>query len=165
MSASGLIALQFSRQYDVSSAVIAWAGAGRFSHVDALNMADGSLTGARSDKIGLKPAGVQTRPAGYARWKYVSVLTLDVSVAQQQAFYTFIGSQIGKPYDTPDIVDIAFGGRDRDWRADSAWICSELITVGLEKARVFKPALVSASKVAPNPLYFACSVLGFSQDA
>ena len=160
--AGGLIRLQFSRQYDWSSGDIAWFTQGRFSHVDAL-LPNGTLTGARSDRIQGIPPGVRNRPAGYAKWKYVSVMTMGVTRDQERAFYDFIASQVGKPYDGWDIWTIATGGRDRDWRADDAWICSELVTVAIEIALVFKEARVSASKIAPNPLYFACSVCGFRE--
>ncbi len=158
----GHIALQFSRQYGCSSAAIAWFTQGKYSHVDAL-LADGSLTGARSDVIGTIPAGVRNRPAHYTRWKYADVLEITVPSAQERLFYDFLASQIGKPYDTSAIWAIALAGHDRDWRADDSWICSELITVGLETARVFYAALVSASKIAPDPLFFACSVAGFAK--
>jgi uncharacterized protein YycO len=156
----GLIQLQFSRQYDVTSGLIAWFTQGKYSHVDAL-LKDGTLTGARSDVVGNIPAGVRNRPAGYAHWKYVTVVALPVTLAQEKSFYDFNASQIGKPYDTSDIWSIATGARDRDWRADDSWICSELQTVALEIANVFQEPRVSASKVAPDPLYLACSVVGF----
>ena len=158
------IRLQFSRQYDVESAVIAWGTQGKFSHVDAV-LSDDSLTGARSDVVvtatATYDAGVQNRCANYAHWKYVTQLCVAVPKAQQMAFYDFVQSQIGKPYDSADIWDIVVGGRERDWRADDSWICSELATVALERALVFKPALVSASKISPDALYFACSIAGF----
>lgn len=159
----GLIQLQFSRQYDFTSGAIAWFTQGKFSHVDA-RLKDGTLTGARSDVVGIIPSGVRNRPAGYAHWKYVTWLSLPVTLEQEKAFYDFNASQIGKPYDTDDILGIAVGGRDRDWRADDSWICSELQTVALEMAGVFKEALVSASKISPDALFFACSVIGFQQD-
>ena len=164
----GRIELQFSRQYDLESAAIAWFTQGKFSHVDAV-LPDDSLTGARSDVVHVNgetiPAGVQNRPKLYAHWKYTTVLWIDVTNAQERLFYGFVQSQIGKPYDKADIWEIIVNGRDRDWQAVDSWICSELITVALEKALVFRPALVSASKIAPDPLYFACSIAGFQAAA
>ena len=157
---TGCIQLQFSRQYDWQSGLIAWFTQGKFSHVDAV-LSDGTLTGARSDWIGNKPAGVQNRPAHYAKWKYVSVVTLAVPEQQQWKFYDFLDSQLGKPYDKSAIWGIATGGRERDWRADDSWICSELITVALEIANIIPITHVSASKIAPDPLFFGLSIAGF----
>lgn len=63
------IKLQFVREKDLSSQVIAWFSAGHVSHVDTV-LDDGRLLGARSDRVGgeadIQRARLQNRIYEYA---------------------------------------------------------------------------------------------------
>ena len=150
------IRLQFSRQADVLSSMIAWYGGAPFSHVDAV-LPDGRLLGARSDKQGGMPKGVQIRPPDYARFAVKVVFTLGCTDAQEGAFYDFLHKQIGKPYDHSAIMGFVTG---RNWRQDGAWICSELVSRAAEIASIMPYAYLAANKISPGTAAFGFSVLG-----
>lgn len=152
----GAIRLQFSRQADIFSSIIAWYGGAPFSHVDAI-LPDGNLLGARSDKQGGKPTGVQVRPPGYAKFAAKVVFTLQCSDAQEGAFLDFLHKQIGKPYDKSAILGFMMG---RDWRQDGAWICSELVARAAEIATIMPYAYLAANKISPGTAAFGFSILG-----
>lgn len=109
-------------------------------------MPDGSLLGARSDRIGGKPPGVQVRPANYARWPLRVVYSLDVLPWQEETFYGFLDAQIGKPYDKLAIWAFVL---NRNWRDVDSWICSELQARALEIAGVLRPSLLPVNKITP----------------
>jgi hypothetical protein len=156
-----MISIQFSRGPDFSSDLIMWFShasiASGFSHVDTV-MPDGSLLGARSDSIGGKPPGVQIRPANYLGTE--PVFRVDIEMANElesSAYYDFVKSQIGKPYDMEGIAGFI---TDRDWRDPSSWFCSELVTAGLERCQYFPYALAAPlNKVTPVDLLRFLSVL------
>lgn len=124
------ITMQFVGGEGLGSKIIAWFGHGLpVSHVDTV-MPDGSLLGARSDRVGGRPPGVQIRPADYEPWKYRLRMVLPCPEPMAQKYYAFVQSQLYKPYDQPGL----FGAFlfDRDWRTPDAWWCSELNARGLE---------------------------------
>lgn len=149
------IQLQFSRQADIASSAIAWFSQGNLSHVDAI-LPGGLLLGARSDRVGGKPAGVQIRPPGYAKFALRVVFTIPCTDAQAARFYEFLSQQIGKPYDRSVILGFVSG---RNWRALDSWICSELIMAALEYAGIIPPPYLAIYKIAPNAAALAVSVL------
>lgn len=158
-----MIVLQFSRQRDIGSAVIATFSAGHFSHVDVVGVR--GLLGARSDTVRLDnglviPPGVQWRPHGYATWSETMLLELQVDEVTEYNFWLFMNAQEKKSYDHWAIWGFIMA---RDWREQDTWICSELVTAALEYCHVFKRAVVRANKVTPVALSFAASVVGFKR--
>jgi len=151
-----MIRLQFVLGMGLSSSAIAWFSAGHFSHVDAI-LPGGRLLGARSDRVGHRPPGVQIRPAGYEPWKERVVMTLSVTPNREKSFLGFLHTQIGKPYDSTAILGFAAG---RNWRDPKDWFCSELQAAALEAAGVV-PALYSpVNKITPAALATVMSAIG-----
>ncbi|HUZ33938.1 MAG TPA: hypothetical protein VMV19_17800 [Xanthobacteraceae bacterium] len=149
------IVLQFVKQDNLPSDLIAYFshGAG-FSHVDAV-MLDGRLLGARHDVRSGIPAGVQIRPPNYADFARTLRVTLPATDAQVRAFWDFLELQIGKPYDTEAILGFVVG---RDWRKPNAWICSEADGAALESVDWFPHDLATpANKLTPDDLLLAIS--------
>ena len=73
----------------------------------------------------------------------------------KRAFYAFLKTQIGKPYDHSAILGFAL---DRDWRQSDSWFCSELVAAALEKAGYFSFCLAApANKITPADLLLALS--------
>lgn len=153
---SGTIVLQFVSNNSLGSKVIEWFDHGLYSHVDSV-MPDGSLLGARNDVIQGFAKGVQVRPAsyvmGYAHVKRVELIT---SATIAEAYYEFVKSQIGKPYDTTAIAGFIAG---RNWLEEDSWFCSELSTKGLVVSK-FLQHLPSApcNKIAPDDELLICSM-------
>lgn len=151
-----MIRLQFSALGDLASRLIEAYGHCPYAHVDTV-LADGSLLGARDDVMMGVPAGVQVRPAGYARFTRTLTVELPADEAQTQAYLNFVQSQVGKPY---DMLAIAAFALDRKWRTDGSWFCSELVAAGLEKSGVLKWRLPDAvSRIDPGSLLVVCGVL------
>lgn len=152
------ITLQFSFQADLGADLIAYFGHGAgFSHVDVV-LADGRLLGARDAVCAGVAAGVQIRPADYARFTRTLPVTLFTGAANAQGFDTFLRAQLGKPYDMRAIIGFAVG---RDWRESDSWFCSELVAAALEAATIFPYRLATpANKIDPDDLLLALSVMG-----
>jgi uncharacterized protein YycO len=150
------IHLQFVCEALLSSQIIAWFSAGHFSHVDCL-LDDGTLLGARSDLVGGKPAGVQIRPAGYAKFSSRVVMTVPCSAEQKQIYLDFLISQVGKPYDSEAILAFFF---NREWRESDSWICSELQAAAGEKSLIFPKLYLAANKITPVACALAFSAVG-----
>jgi hypothetical protein len=138
------VRVRFVLGVDLVSRLIAWAGAGEFSHVDAV-LPDGQLFGARTD---CNP-GVQARPFGYAPAAIACVYDIPCSPEQREAFYKFLWSQHGKSYDRLAIVAFIV---NRNWRSPDKWFCSELIAAALEHAGIIAVLSGAVNKVAPSPL-------------
>ena len=99
------------------------------THCDAILPGEGRL-GARF--VG----GVQMRPANYdagsfTREQYVNLICTQ---AQEDAFYSFLRDQIGKPFDSLAIIAFVTG---RDWQAPDSWYCAELLAAGLVACGLF----------------------------
>jgi hypothetical protein len=151
-----MISLQFSARDDLASAVIEWFGHGVVSHVDVVQ-SDGTLVGARSDKLDGVPAGVQARPANYCTFSRIVRVDLPTDIATQTAFDAFISAQIGKPYDEKAIVAFIPG---RNWRNPDAWFCSELVAAALEASSWLRTALTTPmNKITPPDLLLVLSAL------
>ena len=149
------VRLRFVRGTGWSSKAIEWFSAGPFSHVDAVGT-DG-LYGARSDAIGGKPPGVQWRPFDYEKVDGSLTIELQATFQQETAFWLFLRSQEGKPYDAVGIWGFATG---RDWREPGEWFCSELQAAALEEAKLLNPLYAPASKVTPSALCVILSAVG-----
>jgi uncharacterized protein YycO len=150
------IRFQFVLEPGIASWVVAWFGAGHFSHVDAV-LDDGTLLGARSDRVGGQPPGVQIRPPNYTKFLRSVVMVIPATDEQNAAFYAFLHSQVGKPYDRRTLS--AFWS-NRDWRHTDGWICSELQAAGLEKAGVVPQLYLAANKITPVSLALVASTVG-----
>jgi hypothetical protein len=135
--------------------MIAWFGAGQFSHVDAV-LHHGYLMGARHDSLGGKPPGVWARPPGYDKWTRRVVMEVPATPEQTKAFYDFMWAQEGKPYDSEAIWGFIVG---RDWREDDSWICSEVVTAAGE-ASVLPQLFLAKNRINPGMCAMAYSAIG-----
>ncbi len=151
-----MIRLQFVCGGSLSSQAIAWFSQGHLSHVDAI-LPDGTLLGARSDRIrGIEP-GVRIRPGAYERWSSRVVFTLPSTVEQEAAFHGYLRRQIGKPYDHTAIWGFVL---NRNWRESDSWICSELQAAALEHAGLVPNLYLSANKMTPVAVALVTSAIG-----
>ena len=155
------IRLQFVRQEAISSSLIAWMGAGEFSHVDYISAKSGALLGARHDFVGQKPRGVQIRPPGYVKWVRQVIFTLECPEERELRFDAFCRQQIGKPYDMSCIWGFISG---RNWHNADAWICSELQAAALEIANICPPLYLASYKINPTTLAAIVSALGAKRE-
>lgn len=144
---------QFSRQAGLVSDLIALGGAGDFSHVDIV-LKDGTLLGARSDKVGGLPAGVHVRPADYTKWSRQVFINVPCTPRQRMRALEFAVAQIGKPYDKLAIVGFLVG---RNWRDEDSWFCSELGARVGEVGGFFEEMFSPANKIAPVALSLVAS--------
>lgn len=149
------IRLQFVRERDFSSQVIAWFSAGHVSHVDTL-LDDDQLLGARSDSVGGAPPGVQIRPPDYADFAVRVVMAVPVTVEQKAVYLAFLDDQVGKPYDYKAIWAFLF---NRNWRETDSWICSELAAAAAERASIVPPLFLAANKITPVAFALAMSAV------
>jgi hypothetical protein len=148
------IKLQYVLGNGLSSKAIAWFGGGKFSHVDIVlpggfGYIEGSLLGARSDKIrGIAP-GVQVRPAFYEKkWARRLVLEIPCTPEQFKVFHRYALDQRMKPYDKVAILGFLFG---RNWRDDDSWFCDEMVLVCGEKASVIPELeIIPANQIPPG---------------
>lgn len=120
------------------------------THVEAV-MPDGRYLGAISD-------GVKARDSGYDKGKLKKEVFVDVKTTadQEEIFYAFVESQIGKPYDLWAIL--AYFYPSRDWQSFDAWYCSELLGTGLAECGILpKEMAVKFSRVTPRDLLLMIS--------
>lgn len=150
-----MIVLQFVGNNSVGSSLIEWFDHGQFSHVDTV-MPDGSLLGARDDVIQGIPSGVQIRPADYVNGEKLCRVALPCTQGEQDAYYTFVQAQLGKPYDQTAIAAFVTG---RDWTSQDSWFCSELCAAGLEASGIVPNLYAPVNKIAPDDLLLVCSAL------
>ena len=143
--------LQFVLGSGLSSRLIAWYGQGYggWSHVDAI-LSDGSLLGARSDKVGGQPAGVHVRPPGYERWVRTQVVDIPSTPTEDFLWERWLRTQIGAPYDQQAIISFALGRRSH---GEGRWICSALQTGALYQVRKLHGLPVPDSQVTPDALF------------
>ena len=148
---------QFVAGNDPVSTIIEAYERGVWSHVDCV-LADGSLLGARSDSIGGKPPGVQVRPANYASWSLVNRIEIIATAKQETDWHNFLYAQIGKPYDTIDLL--ANFGAGRDWRNPEAWWCSELAAAAGEASFLAHPIGQGVQLITPRDWFIIASPWG-----
>lgn len=120
------------------------------THCEAV-MPDGTYLGAISD-------GVKARDPNYDKGKFKKEVFLDVKATadQEEIFYAFVQSQIGKPYDLWAIL--AYFYPSRDWQSFDAWYCSELLGTGLAECGILpKEMAVKFSRVTPRDLLLLIS--------
>lgn len=138
------ISVQFVRGRGWSSQLIGWTD--MFSHVD-LVLETGELLGARSDKLAGRPRGVQIRPPDYEKWSVQMRVEIPCTKEQRAQFYNIALNQLGRPYDSWDILGFVFG---RNWREPDSWICSELFMWCLEKTEVADHLWLPTSRITPG---------------
>ena len=118
------------------------------SHIDAV-LPNGDLLGARFF------GGVQIRPYNYDHGNFLreEYIEFPADAEQTAAFYNFLHSQIGKPFDS--LAILAFVS-ERDWRSPDKWFCSELFGAALVPANIL-PADVadSYSRFTPRDTHLA----------
>jgi hypothetical protein len=132
----GAIRLRFVTSGDHLSALIrAQAGISipfTPSHVEALSQDGKSYIGQHID------GGMQARPVGYDSADLMTlpdgskserIVTLPVTEAQEAAFYAFVNSKIGQPYDWTSII--SFVALGVNFHAPDHAICSAIMTAGL----------------------------------
>lgn len=120
------------------------------THVEAV-MPDGTYLGAISD-------GVKARDPGYDKGTFKQEVFVDVRATadQEEIFYAFVESQIGKPYDLWAIL--AYFWPSRDWQSFDAWYCSELLGTGLAECGILpKEMAVKFSRVTVRDLLLMIS--------
>lgn len=152
-----MITLLFSTSGDPISKLIRDYDHGMWSHVDCIDPVNGTLIGARSDEVGGKPSGVQARPPGYIKFDQAQRVEIPCSWVQQARFYKFVHDQIGKPYDTVDLL--ANFSLRLNWRNPGAWWCSELIGAAEEDSGVIHLLATPVNFLSPNALYLVNSAL------
>jgi hypothetical protein len=150
----GTISLQFVEGTGVGSAMIKWFGHGKFSHVDCV-LPDGSLLGARSDVIQGVPAGVQIRPAGYMTGP-VERVDIPCTAEQEQMFYSYGRSQIGRAYNQLGIIAFVFSV---GWTNEEERFCSEFATMCLRGAGMLGQLSEPPNKIDPDSLRLILSAV------
>jgi len=120
------------------------------THCEAV-LPDGRYLGAISD-------GVKARAPEYDDGHFSQEMFLEVKATadQEEIFYAFVESQIGKPYDTWAILSYFYPSRD--WQSFDAWYCSELLGTGLSECGILpKEMAVKFSRVTPRDLLLLIS--------
>jgi len=120
------------------------------THVEAV-MPDGRYLGAIGD-------GVKSRDPSYDKGRVKKEIFLDVKTTaeQEDIFYAFVESQIGKPYDLWAIL--AYFYPSRDWQSFDAWYCSELLGTALAECGILpKEMAIKFSRVTPRDLMLLIS--------
>lgn len=142
-----MIRLQFVEGTDLGSKAIQVFERGWPSHVNAV-LPDGSLLGALLD-------GVKIRPADYDHWPKQQVVSLHTFPDEEDAWYSFLKAQVGKPYDKLAIAAFTI---QRDWREPDSWFCSELIAAALEACGFFPGKLSTpGNEITPRDLLLLVS--------
>lgn len=144
------VILQLSAEDNIVSETIRTWTRGNYSHVDIV-MPSGTLLGARSD------GGVQIRQPNYAPFTTTKRVMFGGGKDWDDAFYTFLMEQIGKPYDTWAVAGLAL---DRDWRHPDKWFCSELAAAALEQGHFILPLSTGFSFISPRDIELIASILG-----
>jgi hypothetical protein len=147
----------------ISNAIRIGERDGWATHAEVV-MPDGTLLGAHID------GGVQARPAGYDKTKMTRELIVELSFGNfvdivgsgrqdaidrmEDAFYTFLRAQLGKPYDVSAIAGLAL---DRDWRLADSWFCSELVAAALEQCDYLPKLSAADNHISPRDLLLVLS--------
>lgn len=152
------VTLRFVTDGDIVSAAIRGGEMGFWaSHVEALTP-DGKLLGAHY------AGGVQARTRDYdaGQWKRQLFVVLPATDDQARAFYAFLASQVGKPYDMTAIGEMALGvvtGEAPNWAQSPSWICSALQTAALLTSGIMKSAPASVRLATPRDVLVGCAWL------
>lgn len=156
------LAIQLVRAHGLASHLIAWWGFGwdGYSHADAV-LPDGSLLGARSDRIKLSDGerllpGVRVRPAGYERWERRTLFWRSATPQLAQAWREGLKGKCGTAYDKDGILRLILGRQPQD---DGRDFCSCLQLVELQELGVIGDLSVAPQQVSPTALGMVLSAL------
>jgi hypothetical protein len=123
------------------------------SHVECVSRDGKSYIGQHFD------GGMQARPIGYDAGKIISEKIVDLdeaSSAEEMAFYAFIESKIGQPYDWESILD--FIDPELDLHQFNHLICSAIMTAALRACGFFAwPLTVPFHHISPRDLFLILS--------
>ena len=122
------------------------------SHVECVSQDGKSYIGQHFD------GGMQARPVGYDTAVLASekIVELDVSTPEQAAFYAFVSSKIGQPYDWRSILD--FVDPALNLHQFNHLICSAMMTAALRACGFFPmPLVVPFHHVSPRDLFLVLS--------
>lgn len=129
------------------------------SHTEALTPDGKSYIGAHAQGgVAAKPVGydadqLMTLPSGK---KSKAIVSLPSTDEQEAAFYAFLQSKIGEPYDWGAILD--FADPDLNLHAPDHIICSALQSYALRKAEWFQwPLTVPFHHISPRDLFLSLS--------
>ncbi len=126
-----------------------------YSHVEALDPLDEHVTYGAMLRGGVKRRFYTDTE--YHNAKNFKTVRIICTAEQEEKFYNFIASQLGKPYDWRAVV--SFGLGQRDWREDGSWFCSEAIIRGLEEAGLlYVPDDFPAWRLNPSHAYMLAGV-------
>lgn len=112
----------YVRNHHWSTPVLRAAMWSPWSHC-AIVLADGQTVIDATFKNGVKARALAPIIAGASLHDF-----RDIDCPDPQAAYDFLFAQIGKPYDTWGVAGV---GLHRDWQAEDAWFCSELVEAAL----------------------------------
>jgi hypothetical protein len=134
-----------------------------WSHVEAVTPT-GLYLGAISVIEGGFHAGVQARDPSYDKtWTKHLLVDVPATPAQELAFFGFLQSKIGLPYDLEAIAEMAEGaltGEAPDWANADAYICSALVTAALLAANMVFTAPATVRLATPRDVLVMCAALG-----
>jgi uncharacterized protein YycO len=116
--------LLFTRRRHVGSWLIRMVTWSNFSHVDVI-MPNGTLIGASA------PDGVERVKMSSRLDKASKAIVMDIPVGSHEVAFSFLHSQLGKPYDYAGVAGI---GLHRDWQEEDKWSCAELVAKALSEA-------------------------------
>lgn len=142
-----VIRLQLLAGQDLASAGIEYFTIGPYSHIDAI-ADDGRLYGARSDRVGDAPAGVEFRDPSYPGSVSRTIYTIPCTQQQRDDYWKFLLAQEHAPYDWRAIVGFAI--QRGQWRDHAAWICSELQAAAAEAAQLVAALELPSWRITPN---------------
>jgi hypothetical protein len=154
---------QFVLGADWESRLIAWwgQGYGGYSHVDFL-LPGGGCLGARSDRVGGLPRGVQLRPDNYEVWSKRTVLSLPCTQEESEEAVRFLVDQINDPYDKRDIWGLFIG---RPISSGSGWwVCSALQLALARHLNKLPKLSITPQQCSPNMLMVALEAIGATEE-
>jgi hypothetical protein len=149
------ITLQFVEGSGLGAGMIKWFGHGKYSHVDCV-LPDGWLLGARSDRVGGAPPGVQVRQPDYVKKDKVERVVIPCTDQQQQEFYRSARSQLGLTYNKLGIVAFFFA---TGWTNPEQRFCSQLATMCLQDAGFLWKLSEVPNKIDPDDLRLIISAV------
>ena len=122
------------------------------SHVECVSEDGQSYIGQHLD------GGMQARPVGYdkATLQAEKIVDLEVSAPEQAAFYAFVTSKIGQPYDWQSIL--SFVDPALNLHQVNHLICSAMMTAALRACGFFPmPLVVPFHHISPRDLFLVLS--------
>jgi hypothetical protein len=143
--------------HDLVARVIRGAQMGLpWSHVEAVTP-EGPYLGSRF------AGGVQARQPSYdTEWVRQLFVDVPATVEQEAAFWAFLTSKIGLPYDDIAICEMAAGallGTVPEWDVAIAYICSAAQAAALLSAEFIKEAPAGIRLATPRDVLAMCGTL------